>query len=637
MLKHRNFMRAVMTVVITVLIMNVVVFAEVADNSRIEIKFTVGDSTLKINDKDVTVETPYVVDGTTLVPLRVITEAFGVDVSWNEETKGITLVYEDVIIKLNIDKTIAYINSQITQLLQAPQLTNGTTMVPLRFVTENFGADVSYDEVTDEITVVKVNIDSIIKDFALILKRTTKEFVGDSYYKWYMPIPKEMNLANRTFDGYNSFFVSDDQKKSILVMLYSVDNTVTIDTVGSTLVEYAKDNTLIENVKKVDSKGREYYFVKYRNKESTFECKGYLKNGVVFHAISSVTNEVPNIEKQVISDIMSGFILDFKNDDTIEDLSDITEDGYRIFEDNKMKLSLKVPADWFGGSSENKDNEYYFSKYSDKKFVGSISLAVYSNDGYESIEQLAKRDYSSNLDTINPKCVTSATPVEPIDVNGTKGFFYTITTNDGKSTVVMNDIFVTNKGYRYNLTIRLSEITMTTTEYYNDILKSFKFDELDAEEVGKLIRYEKNDENFTNYKNEAMKFSIDKPTTWERGNSDSIFFYDNESTRSFYVAINSNDDYSSLNNITDNYMNYLKNQNATTVESSKRVKVNGYDMFLIKIVRTDETDSKYVFYEYIYTKDKKIYNISFCTSYFSDGKKTELLFEKIINTFKIIS
>ena len=66
---------------------------------KITIAFKIGDSILKINDQDVAVTTPYEQNGTTLVPLRVITEAFGATVEWNDADMGVTLTYEDVVNK----------------------------------------------------------------------------------------------------------------------------------------------------------------------------------------------------------------------------------------------------------------------------------------------------------------------------------------------------------------------------------------------------------------------------------------------------------------------------------------------------------------------------------------------------------
>lgn len=132
------------------------VFA-VAKNESIEISFCVGDSDILINGDVVTVEKPYVVgEGVTLVPVRVITEAFGAVVEWDDVEKKVTLKYKDSSIMIYIGNDIADINGESIKMLAAPELTDaGFTMVPLRFISENFGAIVKYDEVTKTIYVNK--------------------------------------------------------------------------------------------------------------------------------------------------------------------------------------------------------------------------------------------------------------------------------------------------------------------------------------------------------------------------------------------------------------------------------------------------------------------------------------------------
>ena len=55
---------------------------------------------------------------------------------WNEAEESVTLAYRDVTIKIWIGRTDAMVNNQTMTLLLAPELTNDTTMVPLRFITE---------------------------------------------------------------------------------------------------------------------------------------------------------------------------------------------------------------------------------------------------------------------------------------------------------------------------------------------------------------------------------------------------------------------------------------------------------------------------------------------------------------------
>lgn len=138
-----------------------------ADNDNVEIAFKIGDSVLQINGSDIEVEKPYVAgEGVTLVPLRVISEAFGAEVGWEGETKTITVDYEDKSIVLQIDNKEAFVNGQADELLAAPQLTeNGYTMVPLRFISETFGAEVGWDNDTQAVTVNrKIKSDEQIAD-----------------------------------------------------------------------------------------------------------------------------------------------------------------------------------------------------------------------------------------------------------------------------------------------------------------------------------------------------------------------------------------------------------------------------------------------------------------------------------------
>ena len=182
------------------------------DIERIEIAFQIGSDILKINGNDTQVETaPYVVgEGVTMVPIRVITEAFGAVVEWNEEEQSITITYEGVEMRLVVGSIEATINGRTLTMLSPPEVYNDRTMVPLRFISENFGADVSYDGETDSVLVVKESFgDEDLDNYNSILKRTDKERVGDSYYGWSMRIPKELRLTERSFDGSSTYFTSD--------------------------------------------------------------------------------------------------------------------------------------------------------------------------------------------------------------------------------------------------------------------------------------------------------------------------------------------------------------------------------------------------------------------------------------------
>jgi hypothetical protein len=90
----------------------------------------------------------YLVDGRTMVPLRAIFERLSATVEWNDEEKKVTAVKGKTIVSLWIGKTEAYSEDRSVTLDVPPMLINGSTYVPLRFVSESLGAAVSFDSET---------------------------------------------------------------------------------------------------------------------------------------------------------------------------------------------------------------------------------------------------------------------------------------------------------------------------------------------------------------------------------------------------------------------------------------------------------------------------------------------------------
>lgn len=94
-----------------------------------------------------------IVDGRTLVPVRAIFEAMGLTLDWNDITKTITATKEGMVIVMSIDNKVTYVNGEAHVLDVAPQIINDRTLVPLRFVSESVGADVSWDDVNKNVII----------------------------------------------------------------------------------------------------------------------------------------------------------------------------------------------------------------------------------------------------------------------------------------------------------------------------------------------------------------------------------------------------------------------------------------------------------------------------------------------------
>lgn len=100
---------------------------------------------------------PYIKNGTTMVPMRVIFEALGATVDYDAATKTITAHKGNTVIEIVTDSTVAKVNGKTSNLPVAVANKNGSTMIPLRFVSEALGANVNWDSSAKTVTISTVS------------------------------------------------------------------------------------------------------------------------------------------------------------------------------------------------------------------------------------------------------------------------------------------------------------------------------------------------------------------------------------------------------------------------------------------------------------------------------------------------
>jgi hypothetical protein len=97
---------------------------------------------------------PLISDGTTLVPIRAIVESLGGSVNWDAAARRLDIRLGPRSVIIWVDKTTATVNGTRKTMSTAPAIIGGRTMIPLRFVAENLGCLVGWDEPTRVVTVV---------------------------------------------------------------------------------------------------------------------------------------------------------------------------------------------------------------------------------------------------------------------------------------------------------------------------------------------------------------------------------------------------------------------------------------------------------------------------------------------------
>ena len=106
---------------------------------------TIGSSDYLINNAVVEGDAaPYVDDAwRTMVPFRVLGEAFGAEVDWNQEAQSVTYTVGDTEIVMTIGEDTYTLNGEEQTMDTAPVLSGDRTYVPVRFVAEDLGFEVT--------------------------------------------------------------------------------------------------------------------------------------------------------------------------------------------------------------------------------------------------------------------------------------------------------------------------------------------------------------------------------------------------------------------------------------------------------------------------------------------------------------
>ena len=98
---------------------------------------------------------PQIVNGRTLVPLRAIFEEMGAEIEYDGATQTVTATKEDTVVVLTIGGTSPTINGVIVSIDQPGIIVDGRTLAPLRFVAEAFGGSVEWNGDTQTATITK--------------------------------------------------------------------------------------------------------------------------------------------------------------------------------------------------------------------------------------------------------------------------------------------------------------------------------------------------------------------------------------------------------------------------------------------------------------------------------------------------
>ncbi|MCL6561041.1 MAG: copper amine oxidase N-terminal domain-containing protein, partial [Firmicutes bacterium] len=136
---------------------------------------------------------PFVEEGRILVPLRDIFESLGARVAWDNSTKTVTATKGVTTIRLQVGNNKAFKNNLPVSLDVPAKIAGDRTFVPLRFVSEALGAEVSWDESTETVTIKRGSSNS-----GPISKRNTEQV--NSYMIHYGDVDEGIIALAKTYE-----------------------------------------------------------------------------------------------------------------------------------------------------------------------------------------------------------------------------------------------------------------------------------------------------------------------------------------------------------------------------------------------------------------------------------------------------
>jgi len=132
--------------------------------TRATTTFTIGDTNYTVVEAGEAVEytmdvAPYIKDGRTFLPVRYVAYALGVsedNILWDQASKKVTVFKGEFrTAQVAIGSKAMMVNGVSVDMDVAPEITDGRTMLPIRWMAKALGADIDWDPETREVTVTQ--------------------------------------------------------------------------------------------------------------------------------------------------------------------------------------------------------------------------------------------------------------------------------------------------------------------------------------------------------------------------------------------------------------------------------------------------------------------------------------------------
>ncbi|MBQ3053389.1 MAG: copper amine oxidase N-terminal domain-containing protein [Clostridia bacterium] len=611
-----------------ILILMLIPFCNISlasDYSPIDMEFQIGSYVAIINGETKAIEAPFFKNGVSMVPLDALDNSFSV-------TNNI-VIYNNTTITFTVGSNIAYVNDEAKNLPAIVEKRNDSYMVPIRFICDNFNVLIEYEDGTGIIRLRKS------ADYSDIFKRPVSGYWCNEDYGWMLQLPTDYDLSEKVYDGSETTFVNAQQSIALIVYAEKTDMTTLTQAVQSLLSATSGD--ILRGYSYITlSCGTQAFLAEYYD----YAIMIALKDGLLYQleVLAKDSTTFSTYKEEGINALKS---FRFKIDKSLnpENTSELNEGGYVKYTDKTLGFSFNRLESW--SEPENlavnmvtwntMDHPLLMLTGGDDIIDSRMVVEVFSTNPNDTLEKIVAKEEKDILSTYNPKFLKAPLVSDIKDRNDNKGKLVTFSVDDGNITqevkgkffIMENYICVALSFIRYYSGRTLNEKKM---KEINDMYESITFTGVD-ENIGKIINSSSIIDNsiLKPCKNIDSNFYVEIPAHWKTNTySEAIICSDIDKRMVLEVSLlyNANEE-----TLKKTIYNTYSLDNVT----NSRTSVSGQNTTLMKGIGY-EYNTAYDFYIYSFIYKNTGYVISIQISKIFNGKSSEEIHKKIINSFKLI-
>lgn len=412
---------------------------------RVEVKLKLNAAQANVNGQDMAIEQPYLSQNTTMVPLSLLTAAFGAGLQYDSQNQMIELTYNGKVIKLKAGSKQAWINGKEVTLTASPELKNGKTMVPLTLLTQAMGLQVIIDAKTKDVSILGTKQGEASATNVTLDSDLGKTMIGDSYYGWKMKYPTGLIMDDQSFQG--NYVGFRDAKDAYGIYIYIADDQPE-NLSGTGLLGRLVDSTEYTVLSKgyVNEERQPYArLITKGDNGSINEERAYQKGTRIFYVTLVINDEADFRNPAKYSgykDLLDSFSLSYpKGDASVKDLSTV-EGDYRWYTDEDFGLKVKVPADW------NNMYNQSFTQFSSEDGRQWLKIKITSKEDSLTLDDWVARHEQMYRELVHENYLKIDPAVTSSTIAGAPAREQKFSSSDGTGWIPEQDIFFFKGDYK---------------------------------------------------------------------------------------------------------------------------------------------------------------------------------------------